>query len=103
MSFANNLASGPWWDLFGVCYYSPNVTFTNLFGKSVNLGLLPLCPLPRKGHPVVGPCVQSISYSTILPLPSEKGTVTEQLSSRRMTRSHIKARWIPSHSDRREG
>ena len=79
VTFNNNLAAGPWWDPFAVCYDSPGVPFTTLFGLSKNLGLLPFCPLPRPGHPVVGPCVQSIRYSTIIPLPSEKGTVTEQL------------------------
>jgi hypothetical protein len=58
---------------------SPGVPFTSLTGRTVTLGLLPVCPFPRPGHPVAGPCVQSIRYSTFLPLPSEKGTVTEQL------------------------
>jgi len=79
VGFANDLAAGPWWDPFAVCYDSPGVPFTTLLGQSKTLGLLPFCPLPRPGHPVVGPCVQSIRYSTIIPLPSEKGTVTEQL------------------------
>jgi hypothetical protein len=79
ITFADNAAAGAWWVPFAVCYDSPGVAFTSLTGRSVTLGLLPLCPLARPGHPVVGPCVQSIYYSTILPLPNEKGTVTEKL------------------------
>lgn len=79
ITFANSAAAGPWYDPFAVCYDSPGVAFTNIVGKSVTLGLLPFCPLPRKGQTIVGPCVQTIDYSTIIPLPSEKGTVTEQL------------------------
>ncbi|MGA2802968.1 MAG: hypothetical protein ABSF89_01075 [Acidimicrobiales bacterium] len=79
ITFNNSAAAGPWWVPFAVCYDSPGVPFTNIIGKSVTLGLLPFCPLPRPGHPVVGPCVESIRYSTIIPLPSERGTVTEQL------------------------
>jgi hypothetical protein len=79
ITFANNAAAGSWWVPFAVCYDTPGVPFTSLTGRTVTLGLLPVCPFPRPGHPVVGPCVQSIRYSTFLPLPSEKGTVTEQL------------------------
>ena len=79
ISFANNAAAGAWWVPFAVCYDSPGVDFTSLTGQSVTLGLLPLCPVPRKGQTITGPCVQSIYYSTIIPLPSEAGTVTEQL------------------------
>jgi hypothetical protein len=78
ISFANSAAGGFWLDPFAVCFKSPE-PFTDLFGRSVTLGLLPICPFARPGHPVVGPCVQSIEYSTIFPLPSEKGTVTEKL------------------------
>jgi len=79
ITFANSAAAGNWLDPFWVCYDSPTLPFTTLTGHTATLGLLPLCPLPRAGHPVVGPCIQSIKYSTIVPLPSEKGTVTEQL------------------------
>ena len=79
ITFANSAAGGFWLDPFAVCFKSPGVPFTDLFGHTVTLGLLPLCPFARPGHPVVGPCVQSIYYSTIFPLPSEKGTVTENL------------------------
>ena len=79
ITFANNAAAGSWWVPFAVCYDAPGVPFTSLTGRTVTLGLLPVCPFPRPGHPVAGPCVQSIRYSTFLPLPSEKGTVTEQL------------------------
>jgi hypothetical protein len=79
ITFANSAAGGFWLDPFAVCFKSPGAPFTDLFGQSVTLGLLPICPLARPGHPVVGPCVQSIYYSTIFPLPSEKGTVTENL------------------------
>jgi hypothetical protein len=79
ITFANSAAGGFWLDPFAVCFKSPGVPFTDLFGHSVTLGLLPICPFARPGHPVVGPCVQSIYYSTIFPLPSEKGTVTENL------------------------
>jgi hypothetical protein len=79
VTFNNSAAAGAWWVPFAVCYDSPGVPFTTLLGQSKTLGLLPFCPLSRPGHPVVGPCVQSIRYSTVVPLPSEKGTVTEQL------------------------
>ena len=79
ITFANSAAGGFWLDPFAVCFKSPGVPFTDLFGHSVTLGLLPICPFPRPGHQIVGPCVQSIEYSTLFPLPSEKGTVTEQL------------------------
>jgi len=79
ITFANNAAGGAWWIPFAVCYYAPGAPFKSLTGQTTTLGLLPICPFPRPGHPVVGPCVQSIEYSTFLPLPSEKGTVTEQL------------------------
>jgi hypothetical protein len=79
VTFNNSAAAGAWWVPFAVCYDSPGVSFTTLLGQSKTLGLLPFCPLSRPGHPVVGPCVQSIRYSTIVPLSSEKGTVTEQL------------------------
>ena len=79
ITFNNSAAAGPWWVPFAVCYDSPGVPFPNIIGRNVTLGLLPFCPLPRPGHPVVGPCVESIRYSTFFPLPSEQGTVTEQL------------------------
>ena len=57
VTFANASAPGPWWVPFAVCYQS-NVPFTNLFGKSVTTGLLPLCILTKTG---AGPCIKSIS------------------------------------------
>lgn len=73
ITFANKAASGPWWDPFAVCYQS-TVPFTNLFGRSVTTGLLPLCAPPRSGRAAVAPCVQSISE-----LPFLIGNVVEKV------------------------
>jgi hypothetical protein len=70
VTFKNSSASGFWLVPFAVCFQS-NVPFTNLFGKSVTTGLLPLCPLKNTG---VGPCVKSISE-----LPFGLGNVVETL------------------------
>jgi hypothetical protein len=79
ITFANSAAGGAWWVPFAVCYDAPGAPFRSLTGQTTTLGLLPFCPLARPGHPVVGPCVESIQYSTFLPFPSKTGTVTEQL------------------------
>jgi hypothetical protein len=68
VTFTNSSAPGYWWVPFAVCFQS-NVPFTNLFGKSVTTGLLPLCPLRNTG---VGPCIKSISE-----LPFGIGNVVE--------------------------
>jgi hypothetical protein len=79
ITFANSAAGGAWWLPFAVCYYAPGAPFKSLTGQTTTLGLLPICPFARPGHPVVGPCVQLIEYSTFFPLPFKTGTVTEQL------------------------
>ena len=73
VTFANSAASGPWWDPFTVCYQS-TVAFTDLFGRKVTTGLLPLCAPPWSRRAVVAPCVQSISE-----LPFLLGNVVEKV------------------------
>jgi hypothetical protein len=74
VTFANKSAAGLWFVPFAVCYQA-QTPFTDLFGKSVTTGLLPLCnPFPRPNRPVVAPCVQSISEQ-----PLYLGNVVEKI------------------------
>ncbi len=74
VTFANKAAAGAWFVPFAVCYQSQS-SFTDLYGRPVTTGLLPLCTLlPRPGKPLVAPCVQSITE-----LPLYVGNVVEKI------------------------
>jgi choice-of-anchor C domain-containing protein len=74
VTFANKSAAGSWLVPFAVCYQA-QTPFTDLFGRSVTTGLLPVCTLiPRPNKPLVAPCVQSITE-----LPLYRGNVVETI------------------------
>ncbi len=74
VSFINSSAPGRWWIPFAVCYQA-QTPFTDLFGRTVTTGLLPLCALPHSSRPLVAPCVQSITEKPLGP----NGTVVEKV------------------------
>ena len=73
ITFANSNAAGSRWVPLAVCYQS-TAPFTDLFGQTVTTGLLPVCPWPGSGRPIVALCVQSMTE-----LPFEIGNVVENI------------------------
>lgn len=74
VTFPNKSVPGSWLTPFAVCYQA-ETPFTDLYGRTVTTGLLPLCTLfPRPNKPLVAPCVQSI-----IDLPLYIGNVVEKI------------------------